>query len=29
TDIAEIIRKWSKPDKHGHETEKSTQEPGI
>ncbi|GJS81766.1 hypothetical protein Tco_0748307 [Tanacetum coccineum] len=28
-DIANIIRKWSKPDKHGHETEKSVQEPGI
>ncbi|GJU44026.1 hypothetical protein Tco_1201292 [Tanacetum coccineum] len=27
-DIAKIIRKWSKPDKHGHEERKSTQEAG-
>ncbi|GKE50592.1 hypothetical protein Tco_1481850 [Tanacetum coccineum] len=28
-DIAKITRKRSKPDKHGHETEKSVQEPRI
>ncbi|GKA44080.1 hypothetical protein Tco_0736804 [Tanacetum coccineum] len=28
-DIAKIARKWSKPDKHRHETEKSVQEPRI
>ncbi|GKC49415.1 putative ribonuclease H-like domain-containing protein [Tanacetum coccineum] len=28
-DIAKIARKRSKPDKHGHETEKSVQEPRI
>ncbi|GJX07762.1 hypothetical protein Tco_0195694 [Tanacetum coccineum] len=28
-DIAKISRKRSKPDKHGHETEKSVQEPRI
>ncbi|GJV63546.1 hypothetical protein Tco_1474374 [Tanacetum coccineum] len=29
TDIAKIVRKRPKPDKHGHETEKSVQEPRI
>ncbi|GJW08633.1 reverse transcriptase domain-containing protein [Tanacetum coccineum] len=29
TDIAKITRKRSKPDKHGYETEKSVQKPGI
>ncbi|GJZ78477.1 hypothetical protein Tco_0643314 [Tanacetum coccineum] len=28
-DIAKITRKRSKPDKHGHETEKGVQKPGI
>ncbi|GKA91375.1 hypothetical protein Tco_0813245 [Tanacetum coccineum] len=28
-DIAKIARKWSKPDKHRHETEKSVQKTGI
>ncbi|GJR10934.1 putative reverse transcriptase domain-containing protein [Tanacetum coccineum] len=29
TDIAKITRKWSKPDKHGHEKGKSAKEPEV
>ncbi|GJW27987.1 hypothetical protein Tco_0044862, partial [Tanacetum coccineum] len=29
TDIAKIIRKRSKPDKHEYENGKSAQEPGV
>ncbi|GKG42825.1 hypothetical protein Tco_0477123, partial [Tanacetum coccineum] len=29
TDNANIARKWSKPDKHGHGKGKSVQEPRI
>ncbi|GKC78500.1 hypothetical protein Tco_1129274 [Tanacetum coccineum] len=29
TDIGKITRKWSKPDKHGHENGKSAQEPEV